>query len=116
MVVHTRAKPLGTFFGNNNSFQGAGHPAYVYEQNGEYSKYLDITHSQIVKNKKHTNGKFYRYAKLYENPDPNDSSTAYISPFPYITKTKNMYNEKTDWRFSEKDLARIENFKSKKVH
>lgn len=108
-------KPIHKFYGNNNGYQGAGHPAYGFAEVDDKTFYLDITHSEYVQNKR--NSKInYKYHKLTKNPNPLDSENSYISPFPYSVKTEKLKNEKKDWNFDEKDLSAIEKYKNKKIH
>lgn len=102
------------FYKNNDSYQGKGHPAYVFGQIKDNYIYLDMTHAKFVESVKNP-GIYYRYKKLYQNPDKEDIEDSYISPFPYKANKKHFKN-KVEWKFSEKDKIRIQNFKNKKIH
>ena len=102
------------FYKSNNSYQGAGHPAYVFKEIKDDYVYLDITHSKFVKNKR-VAGEYYEYKKLNKNPNSEDEKISYISPFPYKANKK-YFKNKVDWQFSELDKDKIERFKNKKVH
>ena len=109
------AKPISKFYENNDSYQGAGHPAYGFVEYGDKTVYLDITHAPVVKDK-HNPAKIYGYKKLSKNPNPHDIENSYISPFPYSTKTVNLRNENKNWQFDKNDLVKIEKYKNKDIH
>lgn len=107
-------KNKSEFYKNNNSYQGAGHPAYVFGEIKDNYVYLDITHSKFVENKKKP-GTYYEYKRLSKNPNKEDIQNSYISPFPYRANKK-FFKNKVNWQFSDLDKTKINKFKNKKWH
>ena len=104
-------KNKSEFYKNNNSYQGAGHPAYVFGEIENDFVYLDITHSKVVPNKK--KGGCYYYERLKYNPNSKDKKQAYISPFPYKANKK-YFRNRVNWQFSDLDKTKIKKFQNRK--
>lgn len=83
------------------------HPSYIFkEKDNKYHSIL-ITHAKKTSKIKNV--------KLYKNPEPNNSSVAYVVPKVYVDDI-NSYNKKTyqNWKFHKFDKRKIKNIKKGK--
>lgn len=83
----------------------SGHPGYIYHEQGNYYEFIGITHSNNT-------GK---NIELDKNPEPGNSSTAYLKPCPEIDR-KNHFgkNRLEGWQFADEDAKKTEAIKRKK--
>lgn len=77
------------------------HPQYVYDEDGRQYKVLGITSAP------ETNG--VPNVLLEHNPEPNNSSTAYVRPRPDKIN-KGIRNDKLKgWKFADNDKKKVHN-------
>lgn len=76
-----------------------GHPAYLIDEDGNMYKYIGITHAQK------TNG--MDNIPLSKNPDPKDSSKAFVRPLIEKDKPKNFGRRLNGWTFSAEDKKAV---------
>ena len=81
------------------------HPAYIYARVGNSYKFIGITHSPITQGVKNI--------KLDKNPNPKDTSTAYIRPKGQIDKSSNFKSKEKDWKLSKQDKRKVQGVISK---
>lgn len=92
------------FFAVNTGKNAKGHPQYVFGQkNGRYKSYGLTTHPN----------KTHEFVRLSKNPNPKDSSTAYIQKGVFSTKLKYLSNRKTGWSFGSEDRALVQHWVKK---
>lgn len=79
------------------------HPAYVYKEvNGKYYSIL-ITHAKQTRNKKNI--------ELHQNPNPKDSSKAYLIKSVVSDKTSSYDKPKRGWFFNRNDKRKVKRIK-----
>lgn len=93
-----RSHPMRSIRRNRKS----GHPAYVYHQRGHYYENIGITHDG-------KNGNI----PLDVNPEPGNTTTAYIKPFPEIHREEDLKEVLPDWKIAESDMPKIERVKQR---
>lgn len=90
---------------------GKGHPAYIYAKIGNDFKLIGITHDDVTRN---INGKGKtKNIRLEQNPNPEDSRTAYVRPEPEHAAAKHFGKKLKGWKFAQKDKVKIEEIKKK---
>lgn len=90
---------------------GKGHPAYIYAKIGNEFKCIGITHDDINRS---LDGKGKTVnIRLEKNPDPKDTSPAYMHPIPDKVKTKHFGKPLQGWKLSQKDKAKADEIKKK---
>ena len=92
-------------FRRNNSRDTGGHPTYIYAQEGKKLKFIGITHSPI------TDG--MENIPLEKNPEPRNTSKAYIRPYPNEAHKSSFGTKLKGWFFSDKDKRKVEEVKKK---
>ena len=102
---------VSQFYKNVDSFKMSGHPGYEFERTGDNSKIIGISHHEF--NKILGMSKPTKFKKLKKNPEPNNQTIAYASPYPLKVKTQHLKN-KVDWKFSNEDKNLIDNIKNRK--
>ena len=91
--------PMNMFARNSKS----GHPAYVYHKLGHNYFNIGITHDSA-------DG---QNILLNVNPEPGNTSEAYIKSNPEIGRDKNFNEKLPDWKFDATDLPKVEAVKQK---
>lgn len=97
--MEKRSHPMNTVRRNKKS----GHPGYVYHQRGHYYEYIGITHDS-------DNGK---NIALEVNPEPGNTSQAYIKPQPERSPTSNFTEQLHGWTIADIDKPKVESVKKK---
>lgn len=83
------------------------HPSYVFREKDNKYYCIVITHSPRFKNKKNI--------KLYKNPEPNNSTDAYVVNKIYKDEILS-YNKRilSNWKFHNYDKRNIKRIKKNK--
>ncbi len=92
-------------FRKNNSRRTAGHPTYIYAQEGDDYKFIGITHSPITDDMENI--------PLDKNPEPGNNSQAYIRPTPQKEHRSSFGAKLKGWFFSPSDKEKVEVVKKK---
>ena len=92
-------------FRRSNSKEGQGHPTYIYAQTGKKFIYIGITHAEITDDMENI--------PLEKNPEPGNTSKAYIRPYPNETHKSSFGAKLKGWFFSDKDKKKVEEVKKK---
>ena len=71
-----------------------GHPAHIYAKSDEQAKYLQMTHSQFIKDMAEAN------IELKTNPNPKDGRTAYVVPKSQISNLDDLGKVMKGWKLS----------------
>lgn len=102
---------VSNFYENVNSSKLAGHPGYEFEQSGNKSKVIGLSHHE---RNKLQNGYILGYRELKANPDKNDTRKAYASKKPFLVNSSSLRNKNNSWEFDELDKPFIDEVKKKK--
>lgn len=92
-------------FRKNNLGKGAGHPTYIYAQEGNTYKFIGITHAPITDNIKNI--------PLEQNPEPKNKSKAFVRPTPQKAHKASFGSKLKGWMFSKNDKEKMEEIKKK---
>ncbi len=93
-------------FRKNNSRRTAGHPTYIYAQEGDEYKFIGITHSPITDD--------IDNIPLEKNPEPGNKTKAYIRPNPAKAHKSSFGSKLKGWFFSDADKEKVDAVKKKK--
>jgi hypothetical protein len=101
------------YIDQHENTKAEGHPAHIYAKNDTQAKYMQLTHSEFIKDMEDAN------IRLKENPNPKDKRTAYIIPKSEISNLEDLGKIKNGWKLSEIDdetimIYRDEPFNKKK--
>ena len=86
-------------FRRNNSKDGRGHPAYIFEEAGDEYKFVGITHSEYTKGIKNIS--------LDSNPNPKDKRKAYMTSKSDKKKKSSFGKKIKGWKMSSSDKKKI---------
>lgn len=103
---------VSNFYENIDSYKLAGHPGYEFEQSGNKSKVIGLSHHERNKLK---NGYILGYRELKVNPNKNDTRKAYASKRPFLVDSTSLKNKNNSWKFDEQDKPFIDEVKKKKI-
>ncbi|MFA6675897.1 MAG: hypothetical protein WCS49_03400 [Bacilli bacterium] len=93
---HKRANEIRT---NYNFKKGRGHPAWIFEKDGQNYTFFSITHAKTTHKTKNI--------ALIKNPNPNDNSSCYARPKPFSDKTKNFGKIHKGWKLDKRDRKKL---------
>lgn len=95
----TKSKRFQSHFRKVKNARFTGHPAYVYDEEGNKYKVLGITSAP------ETHG--IKNILLEVNPEPHNSKNAYVRSKP-TQEVKGAFGEKLKgWKFSERDKKKV---------
>ena len=92
-------------FRKNNSRRTAGHPTYIYAQEGDEYKFIGITHSPITDD--------IDNIPLEKNPEPGNKTKAYIRPNPAKAHKSSFGSKLKGWFSSDADKEKVDAVKKK---